>query len=169
MVPTWDPERWGFLPLALLNYLYQFDSIGVLGVEMSCRSPGSLPFSSHKLSHRGLGINIHLGICTLPIVNKACGDVTSGDLKPQMLIYSHIKECIEAYSPTLTTWVIVPPLIYLCLPAPAESLQRYLLYGDSFKGGFKSRQVFPRRCSTKPYFFDFKMCCITGNIMWLQL
>ena len=36
----------------------------------------SLPFSSHRLSHRGLGIHVHLGISTLPIANKACGDVT---------------------------------------------------------------------------------------------
>ena len=36
----------------------------------------SLSFSSLKLSHRGLGINVHLGVGTLPIVSKACGDVT---------------------------------------------------------------------------------------------
>ena len=31
----------------------------------------SLPLSSRKLSHRGLGINVHLGEGTLPVVNKA--------------------------------------------------------------------------------------------------
>jgi len=36
----------------------------------------SLPFFSGKLSHRGLGIHVPLGVGTLPIVNKACGDVT---------------------------------------------------------------------------------------------
>ena len=62
----------------------------------------SLPFSSQKLSHRGLGINIHLGIGTLSIVNKG-RDVTVGmllpaALKPQMLINSHMEECIKAYA-----------------------------------------------------------------------
>ena len=72
--------------------------IGVLG----CKCPVgmvSLPFSSHKLSHRGLGINVHLGIGTLPIVNKPMDMLLLGALMPQMLINSHIK---EAHAPTLT-------------------------------------------------------------------
>ena len=52
----------------------------------------SLPFSSHKLSLRGLGIHVHLGVGTLPTVNKACGDVTPGALKPQIFINNRIKE-----------------------------------------------------------------------------
>ena len=32
-----------------------------------------------------------------------------GDLKPQMLIHSFIKECIEAQAPTQTTLVIILP------------------------------------------------------------
>ena len=66
-----------------------------------------------------------MGIGTLPIVNNACGEGTflqytrpvgillSGALKPQMLINSHIKECIEACAPTLTTWVIILPHCHL--------------------------------------------------------
>ena len=53
--------------------------IGVLGVKMfhPVSLMVSLPFFSHKLSHRVLGINVHLGIGTLPIiVNKVCGNVT---------------------------------------------------------------------------------------------
>ena len=62
----------------------------------------SLPFSSHKLSHRGLGINVHLGIGTLPIVNNPVGLLLSGALKPQRLINGRIEGCIEAQAPTLT-------------------------------------------------------------------
>ena len=87
----WGPERCGFLPLALLNYLYQslpnFRGVGLMV---------SLPFSSGKWSHRGLGINVHLGIGALPVVNRACGDVTPWSPKPQMLINDHIKDCTEA-------------------------------------------------------------------------
>ena len=32
-----------------------------------------------------------------------------GALKPQMLINSHIKECIKAHAPTPTTWLIFLP------------------------------------------------------------
>ena len=32
-----------------------------------------------------------------------------GALKPQVLINGHIKECIEAHAPTLTTRVNIPP------------------------------------------------------------
>jgi len=32
-----------------------------------------------------------------------------GSLKPQMLINSHIEEYIEAYAPTMTTWIIILP------------------------------------------------------------
>ena len=66
-----------FLPLALLNYLYQSISnkgFGEWNCPVGLMVP--LPFSSHKLSHMGLGINVHLGVGTLPIVNKSCGDVT---------------------------------------------------------------------------------------------
>ena len=69
----------------------------------------SLLFSSGKRSHRGLGVNVYLGIGPLPIVNRPVGMLLSGALKPQMLINSHIKECIEAHAPTLTTWVIILP------------------------------------------------------------
>ena len=61
-----------FLPLALLNYLYQ----PFQGWKSPVGLTVSLSFSSHKLSHRGLGINIQLALGTLPKVNKACGDVT---------------------------------------------------------------------------------------------
>ena len=59
------PERCSFLPLTLFNYLYQ---------SLSNRVLIALVF--RKLSHRGLGINVHLGGGTLPIVTKACGYVT---------------------------------------------------------------------------------------------
>ena len=96
-VPTWGPERCVFfLPLALFNYPYQSLSNRVLGVEMS------LSFSPCKRSHRGLGITVHLGVGTLPTVNRDCGDVTPGALKPQMFINGHIKECIQAHAPSLT-------------------------------------------------------------------
>ena len=63
----------------------------------------SLLFSSYKLSHRWLGIHVQLGIGTLPIVNKAGGDITPWSPKTQMLIYGHIKDCIEAHALKLTT------------------------------------------------------------------
>ena len=76
-VPTWGPERCGFLPLALLNYPYQpLSNSGSSGWECPVSLTVSLLFSSRKLSHRGLGINVHLGVGTLPRVNKACGDAT---------------------------------------------------------------------------------------------
>ena len=62
----------------------------------------SLPFSSHKLSHRGLEINVHLVVGTLAIVHKACGMLLPGAPNPQMLISSHFKECIKAHVPILT-------------------------------------------------------------------
>ena len=52
--------------------------VGVLRVEISHKSHVGfffLLFSSQKLGHRGLRINVHLGVGTLPIVNKACGNV----------------------------------------------------------------------------------------------
>ena len=63
----------------------------------------SLPFSSCKLSHRGLEINVHLSVGTLPRANKVCGMLLPGALKPQMLIYGHIKEGMEALAPPRTT------------------------------------------------------------------
>ena len=91
----WGPERCGFLPLALPNYLDQSLSNRPFMV--------SLPFSSPKLSHRGLGITVHLGVGTLPIVREACGDVTPWSPQATKLINSRIKECIEAHAPPLTT------------------------------------------------------------------
>lgn len=38
--------------------------------------------------------------------------ILSGALKSQVLINGHIKECIEAHAPTLTTWVIILPQYY---------------------------------------------------------
>ena len=74
---TLGSERCGFLPLALPNYLYQsLSNRSLRGRNVPISFMVSLLFSSHKLSHRWLGINVHLGIGTLPIVNKACGDVT---------------------------------------------------------------------------------------------
>ena len=72
----WGPERGGFLPLALPSYLYQSFSNGVLGVEMSHKSHSFFALFPCKLTDRGLGINVHLGIGTFSIVNKACADVT---------------------------------------------------------------------------------------------
>ena len=74
-VPTWGPERCVFLPLALLNYLCQsLSNRSFRGWKCPLNLMVSFPFSSNKL--RGLGNNVHLGIGTHPIVNKACGDVT---------------------------------------------------------------------------------------------
>ena len=57
------------------------------------------PFLSFLLYQlrRGLEIKVHVGVGTLPIIKKACGELLSGALKPQMLISSHIKECIEEF------------------------------------------------------------------------
>ena len=55
----------------------------------------SLPFSSRRLSHRGLGVTVHLPVGTLPGVDKACGAVTPGALQPHMLIKGHIEDCIK--------------------------------------------------------------------------
>ena len=67
----------------------------------------SLPFSSRKLSHRGLEMNGHLGVGTLPAGNRACGMLFPEALKPQMLINLQIKEWAQA--PPLTTWVTALP------------------------------------------------------------
>ena len=76
-VPTWGPERYGFLPLALPKYLKGVPvQKGSQGQECPISLMVSLSFSSHKLNHREIGINVHLGIGALPVVNKACGDVT---------------------------------------------------------------------------------------------
>ena len=69
----------------------------------------SLPFSSHRLHHRELGMNVHFFIAILPIANRAYGDVTLGALKPQIFINGHIKECVEAHASTLATSVIILP------------------------------------------------------------
>ena len=61
-----------------------------------------LSFLFYQL-RRGLEIKVQVEEGTFPIVNKACGELFSGALKPQTLINSHIKECIEAHAPTLTT------------------------------------------------------------------
>ena len=65
-----------FLLLALLDYIYQsLSNRGVRGRNVPFNFLWFLcPFL--LLSHRGLGINDHLGIGTFPIENKACGDVT---------------------------------------------------------------------------------------------
>ena len=79
-LPMWDSERCGFLPLALPIYLYQSLSnrggIPPIGWKCPISFMASLPFSSCRLCHRGLEINVHLGVGTLSIVNKACGDIT---------------------------------------------------------------------------------------------
>lgn len=49
--------------------------IGFQGWKCPVRLMVSLPFSSCKLSRKGLGIHVHLGIGTLSTVNKAYGDV----------------------------------------------------------------------------------------------
>ena len=94
--------------------------IGILGVEMSHKffdffvllfplteSP-FLSFLFYQL-RSGLEIKVHVGIVTPSIVNKWVEILLSGALKTQMLINGHIKECIEAHAPTLTTWVIILP------------------------------------------------------------
>ena len=84
----------------------------------------SLPFSPHKLSHRGFGMNVPLGVGALPRVNKACGDVTPWSpsatninqwpqrrrhRSPQTLINGHSKEGTEAHAPPPTTCVNILP------------------------------------------------------------
>jgi len=60
-----SPIGLGQLPLSVLVQL-------PLSVESPESLKVSLPFSSHKLSCRELGINVQLGVGPLPIVNKAC-------------------------------------------------------------------------------------------------
>ena len=57
------------LPISVLVQL------GSYGWKLPISLMVSLPFSSCRLSHRRLDINVHLSIGTLSPVNKACGDV----------------------------------------------------------------------------------------------
>ena len=66
-----------FSPIGLARLTYISPCpIGVLGVELSRKFYGFFVLFFPKLSHRRLGIQVHLGVGTLPIVNKSCGDVT---------------------------------------------------------------------------------------------
>ena len=64
--------------MALPSYLYQsWSNRGLRSGNVLLSLMVSLPFSSCKLSHSGLRINVHLGVGTVVILNKACGDEQS--------------------------------------------------------------------------------------------
>ena len=84
-----------FFPIGLAQMPVTYISpcpIGVLGWKCPISLMVSLPFSSGKRSHRGLGINVRLDIGTLPIVKRPVKMLLPGALKLQMLINSHIKK-----------------------------------------------------------------------------
>ena len=97
----------------------------------------SFPFSPCKLSHRGLGIKVHLGVGPLPTVNRPVGMLLPGALKPQTFISGHVNEGIEAQAPPPTPWVSIPP-------------QYVRLYLNKSGGG--RRTITPLNCLFLPSF-----------------
>ena len=65
-----------FSPIGLAQLPICPCPIAVLGWKCPISFMVSFPFFSCRLSHSGLEINVHLGVGTVPVVNKAFGDVT---------------------------------------------------------------------------------------------